>query len=249
MGDDGNCLLHAFWLGLKTLLEYYPQFKLTPDETLPKDPASFRSEVFNRLASDMEYMGAIQQMLMLYVEGIEESYLLCMEDFYVLPEPIRDQIMAMKLQNNMAIEMGEACVLEYDALLANYVMCLREPTNVNGRDVYVPLGALELSGLCRIYSVRLQTMTTEGVFQALSAITIDEIDPRAVPRACIHEQDSPISDPSTPVRLVRLLNVKRNHYNVHLPCPAHQEQQASFSSDHYWRDSDYVSSIQLQPLD
>lgn len=27
--DDGNCLMHAVWLGLKTLLTYYPELKVS----------------------------------------------------------------------------------------------------------------------------------------------------------------------------------------------------------------------------
>jgi hypothetical protein len=27
--DDGNCLMHAVWLGLKTLLSFYPSLKVT----------------------------------------------------------------------------------------------------------------------------------------------------------------------------------------------------------------------------
>jgi len=44
--DDGNCLMHAFWLGLKTLLERYPEFKLISESPLPEDPVTFRKEFF-----------------------------------------------------------------------------------------------------------------------------------------------------------------------------------------------------------
>jgi hypothetical protein len=50
--DDGNCMMTAFWLGLATLIKYYPHLKLKDEQPLPKTAELFRSEVFGKLKSD-----------------------------------------------------------------------------------------------------------------------------------------------------------------------------------------------------
>ncbi len=52
--DDGNCLLTAFWLGLTTLIRYYPSKRRSEGEekSLGADSNVFRAQLFAKLKSD-----------------------------------------------------------------------------------------------------------------------------------------------------------------------------------------------------
>jgi len=257
--DDGNCLMHAFWLGLKTLLERYPQLKLSDEPPLPSNPVSFRKDFFQKLKEDVTYRSAIREMFQLYIEHLEESYLICMEEFYTLPESLRNEIMTLKALKYQEQETGgDVFPVDYEDFENKYLQAMVQSQNINGREVYWPLGAGELTALCKIYSTRLQTMTTEGIFKSLHACTVEEIDPRCVESTDIHEFDR------TQKRMVRLLNVKRHHYNVHLPAEKKKEKkyddddekkmntekesinQTSFNSFQFWDRDDY-SKMELDP--
>jgi hypothetical protein len=173
-------------------------------------------------------------MLQLYVEQIEESFLISMEDFFVLPEFIRNQILSTKaalyqselflsfsycvlvsclyLTNFASIPLsggaGGAVNLDYNEMVTQLINSMSDGIrpSAGARLVYVPLGSQELSALCRLYRVRLQTMSTASLFKSMSCVTVDECDPRAVPASDIHEFDRSQS------RIVRLLNIKVHTY-------------------------------------
>jgi hypothetical protein len=156
---------------------------------------------------------------------------------------------------------GQATLtLNYDDMVKSYISAMADgTTHANGRVTYVPLGSQELGALCRLYHVRLQTVSTASLFKSLNAVTVDECDPRAIPASDIHEFDK------SQTRIVRLLNIKvtdgcllaclpsqptvcacfvcvvqSNHYNVALPIdPNTKEDDAAtaktrFSSFNYW---------------
>jgi len=206
--DDGNCLLHAFWLGLSTLLQFYPHLKLADEQPLAKTPVAFREQLFAKLKADPDYRSTLKTQLSLYVESIEEAFLISMDDFYVLPEALRKTILDLKARlysNAGPVE------IDYGAMVNQYVQAMCESKRVGDRTVYMPLGQTELTALCRVYRARLQTIDTDTLFKSLGAVTVDECDPRLVLSRDVHEFDR------TQSRYVRLLNIKGNHYNVHLP--------------------------------
>ncbi len=145
-----------------------------------------------------------------------------------------------------------AAPFSYDELVTTYVDLMTTGTTTTNqttgvtRTTYVPLGDLELQALCRLYAVRLQTMSTASLFKSLNAVTVDEVDPRLVPASDVHEFDRSQS------RIVRLLNIKvsaacamlstltanqlifpalfcsqSNHYNVHLPIDPNSKEDDS----------------------
>jgi hypothetical protein len=88
--------------------------------------------------------------------------------------------------------------------------------HINGRDVYEPLGQLEMQTLCELYQVRLQLMKTESL---TGMGPVDDLDPRTISPKHILDQNPAFR------RVVRLLNVNTNHYMVHLPVPMPESQE------------------------
>jgi len=348
--DDGNCLMTAFWLGFKELLTHYPECRLGGrDEPVlsVRDSEEFRSLCCKWLREDQPFRDQIKGLFELFISGIDEAFLVTMEDFFALPESIQERI--LKIKHDMAATDNAQSVLtkaevkqeavssspfssappsptrqaspssspspdsaaasistssessssssssssscqpscwscssctysndmdayrcnmcgtrrdkpdvDYDMFVNDYLDAVESCQIVNGRRLYMPLGASELSALARLLSVRLQTMSSEGVLQAMSALTLDEIDPKAIEDNEIHEFGSretppPATSEGAPVkvqRIIRLLNVNVNHYYVHLPLPPEppvqgdpealqKEREAeklkAFGSNVYWQ--------------
>jgi hypothetical protein len=89
--DDGNCLMHAVWLGLKTLLQSYPRLKVSEDEVLPATAESFRKESIARMRKDTAYKEAVGNQLMLWV-SVECDLLFGLEDFFCLPPEFQTRV-------------------------------------------------------------------------------------------------------------------------------------------------------------
>ena len=95
-----------------------------------------------------------------------------------------------------------------------YVRAMVEPREVNGRVTYAPLGGLELQLLVSLYDVRLQTVKSEAVECMRKAH--GDVDPRRI----LPDQLSTMQpEGRSSARVVRVLNVGTNHYQVHLPVP------------------------------
>lgn len=110
-------------------------------------------------------------------------------------------------------------------LLTEYIEVLAKPYDLNGKATYVPLGEPELDGLARLYSVHLQTVKADAVKAKGSSGGAGNdapvIDPRTLRPDVIHDhlrdgveggEDAVVSK-----RIVRIVNVSTNHYQVHLP--------------------------------
>jgi hypothetical protein len=239
--DDGNCLFSAILIGLQTMLKYYPEAHVDSDSKLPADSHEFRSRMFELMRQDEAYVGVIASMLQFYVEGIEEAYLLSMEDFFVLPEAVREQIMMLK--SLLYTEQSDGAAIQYDGLVATYLECVSSSKVINGRKVYVPCGEHELRAVARVCNVELQIASSESVLESFGAITLHGVDPRAIMRDTIsifspgssasEPGDSDSSSSEKPKRMVRLLHVKKNHYMVHVPMDPNKslEDEYSFKGD------------------
>lgn len=76
-------------------------------------------------------------------------------------------------------------------------------------------------------------MSSVGIVKGHKLLSIAEIDPRTVNTRHIHTIGGCPEDHLSLKRIVRLLNVKCNHYQVHLPA---QEINVSDCSDFkYWK--------------
>lgn len=204
--DDGNCLLHAVWLALKALREYFPQETALPDEEpLPESAEDFRRVALAKLAGDATYVESIGSMLRLWLE-LDGAVLLQIEDVFTLPAAFQEKIITL----NQAVKLRGFEDVDFDALAAEYVALLGTPQVINGRTTFLPLGEAEITAFRRVYQVRMQTVKSEAVGE--------DGDPRTPPPHVVNDQMPP-----EPVaaqahrRIVRLLNVKTNHYKVHLP--------------------------------
>jgi len=59
VADDGNCQMHCVWLGLRTLLGYYPNLSIASDLEIPGDPVEFRRRCFDKMRKDQVYLGEL----------------------------------------------------------------------------------------------------------------------------------------------------------------------------------------------
>lgn len=241
--DDGNCGMHAFWLGLSTLLRHYPRLALEDEPALATTPEQFRMDALERLSADTKYRDSLERMMRLWLQ-LEPSMLQSMEDFFTLNN-VDMQTMLLKL--NQQVKTRGFDGVDIKAVGDAYLENMRTKQHVGGRDVFVPLGEIELNALCRLYDVRLETVKSEALELAAKALAAKKrlhatekggaaaqsaasgagggeqatkvkaeeiIDPRTIRGKDVHVVGSHASK-----RVVRLLNRDSNHYLVHLPCP------------------------------
>eukprot|EP00475_Leptophrys_vorax_P021640 TRINITY_DN2939_c0_g1_i2.p1 TRINITY_DN2939_c0_g1~~TRINITY_DN2939_c0_g1_i2.p1 ORF type:complete len:426 (-),score=134.30 TRINITY_DN2939_c0_g1_i2:1182-2459(-) len=153
--DDGNCLLHAFFLGLRALLLQRPD--LASDHDMQAStPEGFREEFYSRLKVDQRYRQSLLSTFQLYVEGIDEAFLLSMEDFFTLPEELRNRILEIKSLMNQVP--ADSFFVNYEELVDCYVDQLATPQILNGKVFYLPLGEIEIMALARVYQTTIQVL-------------------------------------------------------------------------------------------
>jgi hypothetical protein len=201
--DDGNCLMTAFWLGLRTLLQLYPWLSATASEQVAQSSTKFREAALDAIFADPNYIHCLENQLQLWMELDASVLMSSMEDFFLLPESLQEHLLCV---NQSCQYQGIPANME--DLVNRYKEALRTSGHVNGRDVFVPLGQLEIEALCEVFQVRMQVMKSESLtcFGPLA-----ELDPRRIPSSLILDRSRHHK------RMVRLLNVNSNHYNVHLP--------------------------------
>lgn len=202
--DDGNCMVHAFWLGLRTLLERHPELEDPEALVLPASAAECRAQAMQALFEDEVYVQNVRNQFVFWITELDLSILLGhIEDFFVMPPDFQ----ALITNYNQSWRTGKQDV-DYDGIIAAYSKAMRETTNVNGRDTYVPLGEHELAGFCRAYRCRINVIKSESLDPAVFP---SPVDPCVIPPDLVHDINR-----SSP-RVVRLLNVNTNHYQLHLP--------------------------------
>eukprot|EP00906_Rhabdomonas_costata_P032149 RCo045309 len=203
--DDGNCLMTAFWMGLRTLLFHYPGLSITPGETLPPTSVQFREVALEAIFASPGYLRCLENQLQLWLELDAAVLMSSMEDFFLLPEPLQEYI----LQLNQSCQYN-GVPADMEDLVQGYQSSLRGSRTINGRSVFVPLGHLEMETLCELFQVRLQVIKSESVGRLGP---LESLDPRIIPPRDILDRNPTFR------RIVRLLNVRSNHYMVHLPLP------------------------------
>eukprot|EP00658_Telonema_sp_P-2_P042134 TRINITY_DN30206_c0_g1_i1.p1 TRINITY_DN30206_c0_g1~~TRINITY_DN30206_c0_g1_i1.p1 ORF type:complete len:492 (-),score=104.23 TRINITY_DN30206_c0_g1_i1:11-1486(-) len=197
--DDGNCMVHAIWLGLQDLAKIGAGSEETTESGGP-DPASFRGWLADQLWGDELYQAAILAQLTFWVQEVDVTLLLGLEDFFLLPESLQQSI----LDANQLWRAGVREV-DYNSMLGMCKEALVQTRDVNGRATYVPLGEHELDAAARLLGITIHVMKN----QSLTRVMIE--DPRTVPPNLIHT-----INPGSQ-RIVRLLNVNSNHYKLHQP--------------------------------
>lgn len=258
--DDGNCLMHAVWLGLSTLIRLYPEARLHPDETLPADHIAFRTEALQKMAADELYRESVRNFMRLFI-SVDGTVLFALEDFFTLPEQL--QAMILELNQNVQLCGANPEEVDLEPIVDQYVGAMAEVQTVteDGTQIFTPLGAVELDALCRVYRIRLQTVKSEaldmliasasakpgsagahsdavgsqpgGTDSATKKVTdaqriaesdelIRNLDPRTIRPEHLSDNSQysatqPDGSAQTLERIVRILNVRTNHYMVHLP--------------------------------
>ena len=158
--DDGNCLMHAVWLGLSSLLKLYPALALPDEPPLPSSAVAFRTEAIRRMRSDSAYKEAVGNQLLLWV-SIECDLLFGLEDFYCLPPEFQSLLIEYNQQVQMAgMDPGQ---IDMQALVDQYINTLTQQQLDGDRAYYLPLGELEIDALCRLFHIRLQVIKTEAI--------------------------------------------------------------------------------------
>lgn len=202
--DDGNCMVHAFWLGLKTLLDLHPNLHISDAPVLPSTPIECRQQIAGLLVKDALYMEQLRTQFEFWVQELDLTILLGhIEDFFVMPEEFQQTI----TEANQLWRQGMKDV-DYGSIVQQYCTAMASVREVNGRDTYIPLGEHELQAICRVYNCRLQVIKNDSLDPSVFP---RPMDPRSIPPKLIHD----INKESK--RMVRLLNVNTNHYQLHLP--------------------------------
>ncbi|GAB5360665.1 hypothetical protein AAMO2058_000646800 [Amorphochlora amoebiformis] len=278
--DNGNCQVHCVWLGLKTLLQHYPDLALPDDyKVLGESSEHLREQLFRVLKTDNEYISEISEMFKTFSEKIGQDILVTLEDFFTLPPQIRTKILATSerihlrdpIQQQRLPKLNtcppegkddtcpserkvDTCKPDYRKWAREYIEIASEPQVVNGRTIYLPLGASELRAISRYLQITVQVMTKEGVLEAGEGVILDEVDPRVVTKRSMQI----FRGGENKRRVVRMLNLTENiHYMVHLPrAPMSSasgldlRRDANFNDANFWgqrpRDEELDN---LPPLD
>ena len=100
--------------------------------------------------------------------------------------------------------------VDYPGIIEQYRVAMSTPTQVPGREglAYLPLGEHELKAMSRIYQCRIQVMKNDSL---TPEVFPRPVDPRTIPPSLIHDINPSMA------RIVRLLNINTNHYQIHLP--------------------------------
>jgi len=257
--DDGNCMMHAFWLGLKTLLNHYPHLRLEDEPPLPDDPEAFRVRALEAMCASehLGYVAAVENQLRLWLELDPALLMTAVEDFFTLPPEFQSKVASL----NQSVQLGGFEDVDFAGLVHEYIEVLKTRQDVDGRAVFVPLGQLELEMLLSMYQVRLQIIKSEalrsmhkwrrkmeakakaeteandgsGAGSGSGGATgeaekepsmddlIRETDPRTIQPAHVMDRQ-PTAGCN---RVVRIMNVSSNHYQVHLPAPPREAAVAA----------------------
>jgi len=245
--DDGNCMIHALWLGLTTLLLHYPKLQLDVDAEINilgcKSAADFRTVLLQKLSQTNEYRDSVRNQVGLWL-SVDGSVLMALEEFFTMPPEFQSTVMEMNQQVQL---MGGAVEdAQIEVLVSQYIDSLMLPQEMNGTVFYNPLGEIEMEFLCQILKVRLQVVKSEALELIYLAsqklrelkeksnssqkrnlssekdegkldtnMMIAKIDPRTIRSE--HILDRNAFDEDAQKRVVRILNVNTNHYQVHLP--------------------------------
>ncbi len=244
VADDGNCQIHCVWLGLQALLQWYPKLRSIVDTAIDeaKSHHGFRAQALQLMSRDVGYLAEIEESFRTYVERLRLAELMNLEDFFTLPELLRQRVLTVKKardgdqKHSADAAASPPPAPEYKVWVSDYIGELKNGRVVNGRQVYAPLGASELRALSRCFDLQIQVMTKNAVLANLCAPSLDLVDPRRVGVGCTHvfRQQSR--------RIVRLLNIDANHYQVHLPrdptsnnaSPVTLSRSKAFHDSAYW---------------
>jgi len=127
------------------------------------------------------------------------------EDFFVLPEEFQQSI----IDYNQLWRAGVQEV-DYPGIIQKYREAMAQPRQVPGKEglTYLPLGEHELKAIGQTYQLRIQVMKNDSLDPEAFP---RPVDPRTIPPKLIHDINP------TARRIVRLMNVNTNHYQIHLP--------------------------------
>ena len=121
--DDGNCLMHAVWLGLTSLLKMYPHLALPDEPPLPTSATAFRAQAIARMGKDPDFRDAVGNQLMLWV-SVECDLLFGLEDFFCLPPEFQSRVVEL----NQQVQMGgmDPSLLDMAQLVDDYISALSQ---------------------------------------------------------------------------------------------------------------------------
>jgi len=202
--DDGNCLMHAVWLGLSTLLKLYPHLSLPSEPPLPTSATDFRAEAIARMRKDSNFKEAVANQLMLWV-SVECDLLFGLEDFFCLPP----EFQSLVIEYNQQVQMGgmDPSQLDMAQLVDDYINALTQQQIDGERRYYLPLGELEIDALCRLYQMRLQVIKTEALDHIIEGQAAHAAPVSAVDRIALEDNIVPllkkIKEEVTPWELAR----------------------------------------------
>jgi len=203
--DDGNCMVHAIWQALTKLYELYPELQEGgPD--LPSDAFATRDQMVTLLFANEQYVADLRMQFEFWVQEMDISLLLGqIEDFFVLPEEFQQSI----IDYNQLWRAGVQEV-DYPGIIQKYREAMAQPRQVPGKEglTYLPLGEHELKAIGQTYQLRIQVMKNDSLDPEAFP---RPVDPRTIPPKLIHDINP------TARRIVRLMNVNTNHYQIHLP--------------------------------
>jgi hypothetical protein len=212
--DDGNCMVHAIWLGLRRLLELYPHLRSDGEAELPASADEFRAMLFDRICEPgaTDYVLVIENQFRLWLSLDAETLMTAVEDFFTLPSDFQERILGV---HQMAqFDGGES--VDFSSLVHEYVTLMRTRIIINDRTCFAPLGAPELDAIVNVLRIRLQTFKSECVELMRKRAQGGIVDPRRIPPDQINDRTCDGGS----ARVVRILNVNTNHYQVHLPAAA-----------------------------
>ena len=109
----------------------------------------------------------VENQIRLWLE-LDAEVLASVEDFFTLPMSFQRQVMG---SNERMRERGPAAVDVADLVVrsswfarrgtmcaqSKYIFVLSAPEEINGRKTFVPLGEVEISAICRLHCIQLQT--------------------------------------------------------------------------------------------
>ncbi|EKX41015.1 hypothetical protein GUITHDRAFT_153980, partial [Guillardia theta CCMP2712] len=153
-------MMHAVWLGLSSLLKYYPSLKVDEEPALAASAGEFRRDAVELMRKDGGYREAVLNQLQLWL-SVDCDLLFGLEDFFVLPPSLQSVVVDL----NQQVQLGGAdpSLVDYEELVELYMKSLLEEQEDSGKKFFMPLGELELDALCRIYKIRLQVIKTESL--------------------------------------------------------------------------------------
>jgi hypothetical protein len=242
--DDGNCLLHCVWSGIRAYMACVRPASVSEEVTarvgdIGADPAAFRAIFFTRvlqepLKSKLNYAGDVLGMLRFYLT-LDFDVLTNLPDFFVLPERIRIKLVQVRevftLQQGAEAEAAEVDVdVDEGGMRVEVVDVEEELEALTAILIEYSVSPLAREkGESREHDVyvplgHLELRALSEVFGLRVEImtgdhnTLDaDFDPRGVQSRYIQTMKPTRITHSHASIPIRIMNLNENHYNVHLP--------------------------------